>query len=150
MATLIEHTLLPEATEPYEALRLALESGELTLLDSDRRTVDLPPGLVDVMRDVARALEQGLAVTVAPTATVLTTQQAADYLAVSRPTLVKLLESGQIAFEKPGQHRRVRLSDVLAYREQTRHHVRSGLDAMAAETGRMSVEDLPTEYVKTR
>jgi len=150
MATLTQHTLLPEATEPYEALRSALESGELTLMDSDRRMVKLPQGLVDVMLDVARALEQGLAVTVAPTATVLTTQQAADYLAVSRPTLVKLLESGKIPFEKPGQHRRVRLSDVVAYREQTRRHVRSGLDAMAAETGQMPLEDVPAEYVKTR
>lgn len=150
MATLTEHTLLPAASEPYERLRLALETGDLTLVDREHRTVDLPPRMVEVMLDVARALEQGLAVTVGPTATVMTTQQAADYLAVSRPTLVKILESGDIPFEKPGQHRKVRLSDVIAYKEQSRHRVRTGLDEMAAETGTMPVDDVPAEYVKTR
>ncbi|WP_350355541.1 excisionase family DNA-binding protein [Mycobacterium malmoense] len=39
----------------------------------------------------------------------LSTQEAADMPGVSRPTSVKLLESGEIAFTKPGRHRRVQL-----------------------------------------
>ena len=52
---------------------------------------------------------------VAPYDTTLTTQDAADYLGVSRPTLVKLLEQGDIPFTRIGRHRRVTLSDLQHY-----------------------------------
>ena len=57
-------------------------------------------------------------------------QEAADLLGVSRPTVVKLLESGEIPFEQPGRHRRVRLADVLAYRERASVERRAALDQM--------------------
>jgi 3,4-dihydroxy 2-butanone 4-phosphate synthase/GTP cyclohydrolase II len=46
----------------------------------------------------------------------LSTQQAAEMLGVSRPHLIKLLESGQLPYRKVGVHRRVRASDLAAYR----------------------------------
>ena len=44
--------------------------------------------------------------------------------------MVKLLESGEIPFEQPGRHRRVRLADVLAYRERASAERRAALDRM--------------------
>jgi excisionase family DNA binding protein len=76
------------------------------------------------------ALSQGLAITVAPQHTVLTTGQAADLLGVSRPTLVRLLEAGEIPFNKPGRHRRIRLGDLLAYQQRARRARAVGLDEM--------------------
>ena len=60
----------------------------------------------------------------------LTTQEAADLLGISRPTLVKLLESGEMPFEQPGRHRRVRLADVVAYRQRRSSQRRESLDRM--------------------
>lgn len=51
-------------------------------------------------------------------------------MGVSRPTVVKLLETGEISFEQPGRHRRVRLADVLAYRQRASTERRAALDRM--------------------
>ena len=67
--------------------------------------------------DPDRASYCGRGVTIIPTNRMLTTQEAADVLGVSRPTLVKVLESGDLRFSKVGRHRRVALGDLLAYRE---------------------------------
>lgn len=80
----------------------------------------LTPELADVLLKVADQLSKGKAVFVAPYNTKLTTQDAADYLGISRPTLVKLLEQGDVPFTKIGRHRRVLLSDLQQYAE-TRH-----------------------------
>ncbi len=43
-----------------------------------------------------------------PQGVTMTTRQDADFLGRGRPTLVRLLEAGDIAFDKPGRRRRVR------------------------------------------
>ena len=89
----------------------------------------LPPEVFEVLRSVVDAMAQGQAV-IAPVHQRLTTQEAAELLGVSRPTVVKLLESGEIPFELPGRYRRVRLADVLAYRERASAERRGALDRM--------------------
>ncbi|WP_242674259.1 helix-turn-helix domain-containing protein [Bifidobacterium longum] len=75
----------------------------------------LTPELADVLLKVADQLARGKAVFVAPYDTQLTTQDAADFLGISRPTLIKLLEEGTIPFKKVGRHRRVMLKDLQEY-----------------------------------
>jgi 3,4-dihydroxy 2-butanone 4-phosphate synthase/GTP cyclohydrolase II len=69
--------------------------------------------LIEVLSQMAR----GNVVAVTPIQADLTTQQAAELLGVSRPHLVKLLESGYLPFRKVGAHRRVLFSDLAAYRD---------------------------------
>ena len=89
--------------------------------------------LAEVLLQVAEQLSKGKAVLVAPCDTRLTTQDAADMLGVSRPTLVKLLESGKIPFTKVGRHRRVLLSDLQQYaRERHEENLRL-FDELAAD-----------------
>ncbi len=129
----IERTVLPP-TEPLEALVAMLDGlgskPTTTLSGPNGEHLVLPPEVFEVLRDVVDAMAQGQAVTIAPVHQRLTTQEAADLLGVSRPTVVKLLESGEIPFEQPGRHRRVRLADVLAYRERASVERRVALDRM--------------------
>jgi excisionase family DNA binding protein len=50
----------------------------------------------------------------------VTTQEAAMFLNVSRPFLVRLLEEGKIRYHKVGTHRRIRFEDVVEYKENRR------------------------------
>ena len=110
----------------------------------------LPEPIADVLRDVAGALAHGQAVTVAPQHTMLTTQQAADFLGTSRPTFVKLLEDGVLAFSQPGRHRRVRLSDVLAYRERIQRERDEVLDELAAVSRDAGLYDDEVTHTRLR
>ena len=107
----------------------------VALVGPGGQTVRLPAEVYQVLINVVHALSQGRAITVAPVDQVLTTQKAADFLAISRPTLVKLLESGRIPFERPaaGRHRRVRLADIVAYQQQSAEERSDTLDAMTRE-----------------
>ena len=132
-APTIARTVLPP-TEPLQALAAMLDGlgaePTTTLSGPNGEHLVLPPEVFEVLHDVVDAMAQGQALTIAPVHQRLTTQEAADLLGVSRPTVVKLLESGEIPFEQPGRHRRVRLADVLAYRERASVERRGALDRM--------------------
>ena len=63
-------------------------------------------------------LANGEGANVIPDTAELTTQQAAEFLNVSRPYLIKLLETRQIPFRLVGTHRRVRFRDVSEYKSR--------------------------------
>lgn len=154
-ATMSERTLLP----PERPARLLELLGAMGTRDTARRPalvaadgtrIELPEELYDALRDVIGALAQGLAITVAPTHTVLTTGEAADLLGISRPTLVRLLEAGEIPYEQPARHRRVRLDDVLAYQERTRRARAAGMDEMVRDAEDAGLYDLPEDAIFER
>ncbi len=65
-----------------------------------------------------------------PTGKELTTQQAADLLNVSRQYLVRLLDAGRLPYTKTRKHRRVRIEDVLAFKEERDVERKSALDTL--------------------
>lgn len=93
--------------------------------------IELPEEVYRVMVQVVEAMRQGLAVTVSPRSQTLTTQQAADLIGVSRPTLIKLLDNGAIGYTRVSSHRRLRLRDVLDYMERRRAAQYAALAALS-------------------
>jgi excisionase family DNA binding protein len=81
----------------------------------------------DVAPGTLNSILGGDSITVVPVGREVTTQQAADLLNVSRQYLVRLLDEGRIPFRKTGKHRRIRIEDVLAFKESRDKDRRAGL-----------------------
>ncbi|MBG6094239.1 helix-turn-helix domain-containing protein [Nocardioides luteus] len=124
-----------------EALARPTHAGPC-LVAEDGTEVPLPQELHDVLLQVAQALQAGMGVNVAPLNASLTTQEAADYLGVSRPTLVRLLDAGEIPMSRPNRHRYVRLVDLIEYAERVRQTRASTLDEMAKEADEAGLYDV--------
>ena len=81
-------------------------------------TVTLPREAFDSLLEVLGQMANGNAVTIVPVHAELTTHQAAEILNVSRPYLIGLLEAGKIPHRMVGTHRRIRFTDLMAYKQQ--------------------------------
>jgi excisionase family DNA binding protein len=93
------------------SMRLALDKGQIA-------EVTLSPLLAQTFLDISRLISSGKSFSIMPVNAELTTQQAADMLNVSRPYLVKLLETNEIRFTKTGRHRRIKAEDLFSYKEK--------------------------------
>lgn len=147
-------TIIPDERQTAQILDLvaALEARgnavevQPALVTADGVRHELPRNLADLLATVARALAQGQGVSVVPRHRMLTTQEAADMLNVSRPTLIKVLEEGRIPFEMRGSHRRVHLQDVLDYQialERGRGEALDRMQQQSKEDGLYELLDVP-------
>lgn len=155
MATTVydEGTLLVDAAAPTPA---DVETAKATLAvlegisasgrpfgEGELRRV-FETGIPDPIRRLFLVLleefSKGHAVAVTSSEKELTTREAAEYLGVSRPHVVKLVDAGLISSRKVGAHRRIMLEDVAAYSRRTRerHHI---LDELASEAQEMGLYD---------
>jgi excisionase family DNA binding protein len=123
---------LTEILEQRQPARLIGPKGEEILL---------PESAFHALRFVVEGMSRGLSVHLVPQGKELTTKQAAELLHVSRPFLVRNLLGKEIPFEKVGTHRRVRFTDVMAYRERRAKDRRQLLDEMT-----LAAQDLPGGY----
>jgi excisionase family DNA binding protein len=106
------------------------------LVGPSGETIVLPESVFYVLERVAEVMASGDSITVVPVGREVTTQQAADLLNVSRQYLVRLLDEKRIPFRKTGKHRRLRIEDVLEFKEKRDKDRRVGL----RELSRMSQE----------
>jgi excisionase family DNA binding protein len=125
----------------HERIRGKVASPSYALVGIDEHDrVELPRSVHQALTKVVAALHAGKAVTIAPQTMKLTTQQAADLLGVSRPTVIRLITDGTLAAERIGNRHRLLLDDVLAYREQRRNRQ---YEALAATTVGINAGDDP-------
>lgn len=122
--------------------KLATESSRILSKHSDQnlhvqlddgQQLPLPRAIQELISHLLVEMSLGNAVTLIPIHAEMTTQEAADFLNVSRPHLVKLLETNQIRHHKVGTHRRVRFNDLRAFKQQQAEARAAALDELAAQ-----------------
>lgn len=112
--------------------RIRRDGAELKVQVGDE-TLRLPKSVGDLLYRLLTEMGQGNAVTVIPVHAELTTQEAADYLNVSRPYLIRLLEEGKLPFNMVGTHRRVKFADLTAYRNRAEEERKKVMDELASQ-----------------
>jgi len=128
--------LLGKQTAPSEkaTLRVSVQQP-----DGERAELELPDASLPLLSAILRELGHGKNVVVLATDSEVTTQQAAVFLKVSRPYIVKLLEEGKILYRLVGPRRRVLLGDLLRYKEQEDAERHRGLDELVAEAQKLGM-----------
>jgi excisionase family DNA binding protein len=103
------------------------QRGTPKLLGSNGEEIELPETLLHLLKQLVHDMSQGRTITLVSRNRMLTTQQAADILNVSRPHLVKLLEENRIPFTRTGTHRRIDVEDLMVYKQKRDDQRRRGL-----------------------
>jgi excisionase family DNA binding protein len=121
---------------------LARKRGKTARLTGfDGHNIEIPSDLVEALLLIVHQLQIGNGVSIAALRAEVTTAEAADLLNVSRPFVIKLLESGAMPFRKVGTHRRVRLFDVLEYRDRQDAVANAALNDMVRQAERHGLYD---------
>jgi excisionase family DNA binding protein len=116
-------------------LSTKFETQRIDIFDKEDKphTLVLPTSALRLLVDILGELAIGNAVKVVPVHAELTSQEAADLLNVSRPHLVKMLEEGAIPFTKTGRHRRIRFSDLMAFKQQRDAESQEAMEALVRQ-----------------
>lgn len=99
--------------------------------DPKKGTMPLPPAISDLLIVILEHIAKGEMITFVPVGAMLSTQEAADLLNVSRPYLSGLLKKGEIPFIPVGSHRRIRFEDLMKYKDKRDNHRLAGLEELA-------------------
>lgn len=101
------------------------------LVVGGRRYV-LSPHAAAVLGDLVTTLESGKDVEIRTVEASLSTQEVAVFLGISRPSVIRLLDKGELAYEQPaGVHRRILRSELDRYMSEQVTKRRAALQDLA-------------------
>ena len=103
----------------------------LTTDTGEHPAVELPPAALKLIGQLLGAMSEGRPVVLMPTEQELTTVEAAHFLNVSRPFVIKEMEAGRLPHRKVGSHRRIAMDHLLVYAQNMRAQQTAALDRMA-------------------
>lgn len=106
---------------------------QLTVRLEDGSELVLPKAAASLLTHLLTEMSQGNAITLIPLHAELSTKQAAEFLNVSRPFLIKLLQQGKIPFRKVGSHRRVLFTELKTYKQRFEAERQKAMQELATQ-----------------
>jgi len=139
--TILSHTETLQAREAAQALAGQRNARGKVQLRIEKKSVEVPEHAVPLIAEIMEKLGAGERVEVRTVHDTLSTTEAAEILNVSRPYVVKLLDQGLIPFvSTEGNHRRIKRTDLLEFKERKNAERRKVADELAAEGQRLKRE----------
>lgn len=138
-ATETEAVIARKAAERLQSVAEAQQ--DITIhIEGSKIAVPLPARAVELMFAVLTAMANGQPISVIPQQAELSTQQAADFLNVSRPFVVKLIDEGKLPARKVNRHRRIKFADLVEFEKQSKVERMQALAEMAELTRDLELE----------
>src|SRR3954447_11566190 len=118
---------------------------EAVLVGPGDQSTRLPGCIVNLLARIVHELARGNAVTILSIHAELTTQQAANLLNVSRPSLIKLLDAGEMPYHYTRTHRRIRAADLISYQTRRTERQKAALDEVLRDAQEQGLYELLPE-----
>ena len=115
-----------EALDRSKAVKIKLESE-----NGDIPPIELPPASLRLIGQLLGLMSEGKPFTLMPEKQELTTVEAANFLNVSRPFVIKEIDAGRIPHRMVGSHRRILLTDLFEYAKQMQASREAALDDLS-------------------
>jgi excisionase family DNA binding protein len=128
-----DRRLAGEASRRLAAFPATATRLEIHAVSQSDEVVEIPAAVLPLLRQVLDQFADGTPVAVLADDAELSTQQAADYLGVSRPFFIGLLDRGVMPFRKVGAHRRIRARDVIDHKRRDQADRLKALEELAAQ-----------------
>jgi excisionase family DNA binding protein len=132
-----------EAEAAADKLRTVAKSGHNIKIHVQGEAdviVPLPARAVDLIFRILETMGEGVPISVIPHQAELTTQQAADYLNVSRPFLVQQIEANKLPYRKVGSHRRVKFSDLVEFENNSKVKQNSAMTRINEQAHKLGLD----------
>jgi excisionase family DNA binding protein len=124
-----------EALDRSKAATITVESD-----DGSPPAIKVPPQALRLIAAVLGALSERRDVVLLPAKREFTTVEAANYLNVSRPFVIKEIDAGRLKHRMVGTHRRVEFEDLQAYARDMRANQAAALQRLADDAQDMGLE----------
>lgn len=103
--------------------------------------VDLPPSALKLIGQLLGMMSEGRPISLVPSNQEFSTVEAAQFLNVSRPFVIKEIDAGRLPHRMVGSHRRVAFEDLMRYASKMRENQEAALERMA-----QNARDLGLDY----
>lgn len=118
------------------------KAASITLTDDEgnQPVIQVPPQALKVIAQVLGAMSERRPIVLMPSKQEVSTVEAANFLNVSRPFVIKEIEQGRLPYRMVGTHRRIAFNDLMQYAEKMRACQQSALDRMAENAHELGLD----------